>query len=347
MKRLRVAVLMGGKSAEHEISMSSGREVIRHLDPKKYDAFPIIVSREGTSFQLNNRFPRPKSRGSLFLAQNSPHLRPEERRFFAPNKKYSLGQLSTVNCQLFFIAMHGPYGEDGTIQGFLELIGVLHTGSGVLASALGMDKISSRKLFTQAGLKTPKYLVLKKNDNPKIIWQKFQLPFFIKPHNQGSSVGTTKITKKEHLKPALDLASSFSNLVLVEEFIEGTEITCPVIGNEKLRALPIVEVIPKREFFDYQAKYNESLCDEIVPARISKQLTKKAQKAASTAFRALGCRGFGRIDMIIKGNDVYVLELNTIPGLTPVSLVPKAAQAAGIAYPQLLDKIINLALENN
>ena len=312
-KKLRVAVLMGGRSAEHEISLASGREVIRHLNSNRYDVLPIIVSSEGTTFQLNK-------------------------------KKYSLGQLSSVSCQLFFIAMHGPYGEDGTIQGFLELIGVPYTGSGVLASALGMDKISSRKLFTQAGLKTPKYLVLKKSDNLKIIWQKFKLPFFIKPHNQGSSVGTTKVTKNKHLKTALDLAFSFSNLVLVEEFIEGTEITCGVIGNEKLRALPVVEIVPKREFFDYQAKYNESLCDEIVPARINKSLTKKAQKATQIAFQALGCRGFGRVDMIIRGNDVYVLELNTIPGLTPVSLVPKAAQAAGISYPQLLDKIIKFAI---
>jgi len=313
MKRFRVAVLMGGKSPEHEVSLASGREVVRNLDPKKYDALPIIVSRDGTSFQLNN-------------------------------KKYPLGQLSTVNCQLFFIAMHGPYGEDGTIQGFLELIGVPYTGSGVLASALGMDKISSRKLFTQTGLKIPKYLTLTKGQKINTIWKNFTPPIFVKPHNQGSSVGTSKVIKKNQLSKALSKAFSLSHLVLVEEFVDGIEITGAVIGNEKPKALPLVGIVPKNEFFDYQAKYNERLCDEIVPARINKFLTRKAQEAALKAYQALGCRGFGRVDMIICGNDVYVLEINTIPGLTPVSLFPKAAQAAGISYPALLDKIIDLAI---
>jgi len=313
MKRLRVAVLMGGKSPEHEVSLVSGREVVRHLNPKKYDVLPIIISRDGTSFQLNN-------------------------------KKYSLSQLSTVNCQLFFIAMHGPYGEDGTIQGFLELIGVPYTGSGVLASALGMDKISSRKLFTQAGLKTPKYVIIEKMDSMSHVWKNFTPPIFVKPHNQGSSVGTSKVVKKSQLSKALNKAFSLSHLALVEEFVDGIEITGAVIGNEKPKASPLVEIVPKNEFFDYQAKYNERLCDEIVPARINKFLTKKAQDAALKAYQTLGCRGFGRVDMIIRGNDVYVLELNTIPGLTPVSLVPKAAQAAGISYSQLLDKIIEFAI---
>lgn len=314
-KKIKVAVLMGGKSAEHEISLASGREVVKNLNPKKYDILPIHISSDGTFFRLNN-------------------------------KKYSFSQLSVVNCQLFFIAMHGPYGEDGITQGFLELIGIPYTGSGVLASALGMDKISSRKLFTHVGLKVPNYLIMRKGDQLKSIWQKFRLPIFVKPHNQGSSVGTSKVISKKKLKDALGLAFSFSHLALVEEFIDGTEITCPILGNHKPQALPLVEIVPKTAYFDYQAKYDEKLCDEIVPARISKSLTKKAQSTALAAYKVLGCRGFGRVDMIAQGNDVYVLEVNTILGLTPVSLFPKSAARIGISYPQLLDKIIKYALED-
>ena len=313
-KKIKVAVLMGGRTAEHEISLVSGREVVKNLNPKKYDVLPVHISSDGKSFQLNN-------------------------------KKYPFSQLSIVNCQLFFIAMHGPYGEDGTVQGFFELIGIPYTGSKVLASALGMDKISSRKLFTHAGLKVPNYLVIRQQDNWQNIWQKLNLPIFVKPHNQGSSVGTTKVNKKNELKGALDLALSFSHLALVEEFIDGVEITCPILGNDRTEVLPLIEIVPKTGYFDYQAKYNEKLCDEIVPARISKSLSKKAQEAALTTYQALGCRGFGRVDMIAKGNDVYILEVNTIPGLTPVSLFPKSAASAGITYTTLLDKIIEFALE--
>src|SRR3989338_9825360 len=313
-KKIRVAVLMGGKSAEHEISLASGREVAKNLDPNKYEVLPIIISNDGISFQLNN-------------------------------KKYPLSQLSIVNCQLFFIAMHGPYGEDGAIQGFLELICVPYTGSKVLASALGMDKISSRKLFTHAGLKVPNHQIFKKGQKKDNILRNLKFPLFVKPHNQGSSVGTSKVSKKTNLKKALDIAFSFSHLVLVEEFIDGTEITCPILGNNHPFALPLVEIVPKTAYFDYQAKYDEKLCDEIVPARINKSLAKKAHEVAISAYQTLGCRGFGRVDMIAKGNDVYVLEVNTIPGLTPVSLFPKSAASIGISYPELLDKIITFALQ--
>src|SRR3989344_5615858 len=220
MRKLKVAVLMGGKSAEHEISLISGREVAKNLNLQKYDVLPIVISRDGISFKFNN-------------------------------KKYTLNQLSTVDCQLFFIAMHGPYGEDGTIQGFLELIGIPYTGSGVLASALGMDKISSRKLFTHAGLKVPNHLVLRKSNRHQVVWQKFKPPVFVKPHNQGSSVGTTKVSKKKHLKKALNLAFSFSHLALVEEYLDGIEITCPILGNNHPFVLQLVEIVPKTAYFDY------------------------------------------------------------------------------------------------
>ena len=337
MKKLNVAVLMGGKSAEHEISLSSGREVVKNLDSKKYNVLPIVISKDGISWQINDK--------KQFLLDS-----PASVKLQTPNSKIrNLNQSDHVSIirknkvDLVFIALHGPNGEDGTIQGFLELLGIPYTGSGVLASALGMDKIYSRRLFVQAELNVPKYLVFSKKDTTNKIFKKFKFPLFVKPSNQGSSVGVSKVTKKSDLKKALKLAFGFSDSVIVEEYIKGREITVPVLGNENPLALPVVEIVPKTDFFDYKAKYDEKLCDEIVPARVGKKLTNDAQKAAIAAYQALGCRGFGRVDMIIKDEKIYVLEVNTIPGLTPVSLFPKSAVSAGISYPQLLEKIIEFA----
>ena len=337
MRKLNIAVIMGGKSAEHEISLSSGREVVKNLNPKKYNILPIVIAKDGINWQIGNK--------RQFLLDSPAGVKPQITNSKTRNLNRSdhASIIKNNHVDVIFIAMHGPNGEDGTIQGFLELLGIPYTGSGVLASALGMDKIYSRRLFVQAGLKVPKYLVLSKNDAPNKIFEMLKLPIFVKPSNQGSSVGVSKAAKKSDLKKALDLALRHSNLVIAEEYLEGKEITVPVLGNENPRALPAVEIVPKTDFFDYKAKYDEKLCDEIVPARISKSLTNKAQKAAILAYQAVGCRGFGRVDMIIKGQKIYVLEVNTIPGLTPVSLFPKSAASAGIPYPRLLDKIIKFA----
>ncbi|MDO8487587.1 MAG: D-alanine--D-alanine ligase [Candidatus Curtissbacteria bacterium] len=306
-KKLKVGVLFGGKSPEHEISKISGREVIKNLNKDKYEIIPIYIDKDGN--------------------------------FDSPAKVGSLKKLIDIA----FIAMHGPLGEDGTIQGLLEFLGIPYTGSRVLASALGMDKISSLAIFAQEGLKIPKYVVV---DNPHVDIKDFKLPVFVKPANHGSSVGVSKVIHKNQLKQAITLALKYSPEVLVQEFIDGVEVTCAILGNDKPKALPLVEIVPKKEFFDYEAKYDANLTDEIVPARISKSLTKKAQEAALKAYRAIGCKDFGRVDMIIRGKDIYALEINTIPGLTPVSLFPKAAKAAGISYEKLLDKIISLSQEN-
>ena len=332
-KKLKVAVLAGGKSPEYDISLISATEVIKNLDIKKFEILPILISKNNASWQIRNR-------KQIFL--NTPIIRPAKNSV----KTDYASIIKNNKVDVIFIAMHGPYGEDGRIQGLLELLGIPYTGSGVLASALGMDKIYSRRLFVQAGLNVPKYLVLSKNDLPNKIFKTLKLPLFVKPSNQGSSVGVSKVTKKSDLKKALKLAFGFSDLVMVEEYLEGREITVSVLGNENPLALPVVEIVPKTDFFDYKAKYNEKLCDEIVPERISKKLTSDAQKVAIVAYQTLGCRGFGRVDMIIQNKKIYVLEVNTIPGLTPMSLFPKAAKAAGISYPQLLDKIINLAVQN-
>ena len=303
---------MGGKSSEHEISLMSGREVVKNLNRKKYNVFPINISPDGRNWQVGGK---------------------KNLKFKIENLKFP------VRIDLVFIALHGSNGEDGTIQGFLDFIQVPYTGSKVLASALAIDKIYSRKLFTQAGLTVPKSVVVKKSGTiPKL---NFDFPVFVKPSNQGSSVGVFKVKNKKGLVSALKKAYKYSDPALVEENVDGVEVTASILGKEKLLALPLVEIVPKTQFFNYKAKYNERLCEEIVPASISKVLTKKAKAAAILAYQTLGCQGFGRVDMIIKNNKVYVLEVNTIPGLTAVSLLPKAAKEAGISYPNLLDKIIS------
>lgn len=289
MKKIKIAVLMGGKSAEHEISLMSGREVIKNLDKEKYEVFSVVVSKTG--------------------------------QFDLPKEKVDIA----------FIALHGPFGEDGAVQGMLEFLGIPYTGSGVLASALGMNKIMFRKLMQVEGIRVPK--------------ETNKVPCFVKPYNQGSSVGASIVKSQKDLNKAIKVAKKYSNQVLVEEYIEGTEITCAVMGNDKAYALPLIEIVPKNKFFDYESKYKAKETQEIVPARISSSLTKKVQELAIKVYRTVGCRGFGRVDFILTDANVpVVLEINTIPGLTPMSLMPKAAKAAGISYPKLLDKIITYAL---
>ena len=339
MRKIRVAVLMGGKSPEHEISLISGQEVVRNLDKSKFTILPVVISRDGTRWRLTD----PKSALSL----PDPLKARFSKKEIVPA---SYKEISSVNnlasgVDVAFIAMHGPYGEDGTIQGLLELAGIKYTGSKVLASALGMDKIKFRELLKGKSLPIPKYVAVRKGEkigNPKELGKP---PYFVKPYNQGSSVGASIVKKKSELTKALRLSYRYSDTALVDEYLKGMEVTVSLIGNEKPLALPVIEIRPlKGEFFDYESKYTESGAEEIVPARLSKGLTKKIQDLAVDVYKAIGARGFARVDFILKGTKYpYVLEINTIPGLTPMSLLPKAAKAAGINYAKLLEKIINYA----
>lgn len=331
MKKLKVAVVMGGRSSEYDISISSGKEVIKNLNPKKYEVLPYVISRDGKNWlpAVKSKLLSPKNKNG------KPLININDANPLAENK-----------VDLAFIAMHGENTEDGSIQGLFELIGISYTGPRLLSAALTMDKIVSRKFFKYAGLNVPKDVVLKKGEREKKVWGKLTLPCVVKPHNQGSSIGVSIVRKKADLKKALNTAWKYSSLAIVEEYIKGVEVAGAVLGNENPIALPLVEIVPKKEFFDYEAKYSSQLTDEICPARLSKSVTKKARHAALTAYKALNCTVFSRVDMILKGSKVYVLEINPIPGLTPASLLPKAAKAAGISYSRLLDKIINFSLEN-
>lgn len=315
MKKLRVAILMGGISAEKEISLASGKEVVKALvESEKYEV-----------------------------------------KVYDPKK--DLGKLIKDKDEIDVVLpiLHGPYGEDGTIQGFLELLQIPYGFSNVLASALGMNKLASRKIFEKEGLLVPRYQALSKS---KSFGQKLtqisnlllKTPLVVKPNTQGSSVGVSICKDKKEFEKGLKEAFKYDETVIVEEYIKGTEITGGVLGKgENVLALPVVEIVPKKQFFNYQAKYDGST-EEIVPARISKELTKKAERYAKKAHQILDCSGVTRTDMILKSQSsnlkaqIYVLEINTIPGFTEESLIPKAAKAAGISFKDLIDKIIELAL---
>lgn len=340
MKKIRIAVLMGGRTPEYEISLITGREVVKNLDPQKFTAFPLIISRDGLKWQVVQK--------EIFL-KTAVHFTPQR-----PKKNWSFPMAIEIKkfsdlknlCDLIFIAIHGPFGEDGTLQGMLEVLNIPYTGSGVAASSLGMNKLLFKKIMIVENIPVPRYLTFRKNDSLNLVKKFGRSPFFVKPYNQGSSIGVSLVRKEEDLMSALTKALKFSDPVLIEEYQKGREVTCSILGNKKPFALPLIEIIPDKEFFDYQAKYEDKKTKEIVPARLSVFLTKKVQRLCLKVYQAVGAEGFGRVDLILKNDkDPVILEINTIPGLTRMSLVPKAAKAANLSYRQLLTKICNLALE--
>jgi D-alanine-D-alanine ligase len=344
INKKKVVVLMGGKSSEHEISVLSGQQVVKNLDKKKYEILPVVISKDGTKWQLTNV-------ESILSLKNPIELKGTNTEIVIQNKRDLGGSISSEKgIDVVFIAIHGPFGEDGTVQGILEASGIPYTGSGILASSLGMDKAMFRKIMIADKIAIPKYVVVDKNDKESYIFKTLgNPPYFVKPVDQGSSVGSSLVKTRKELPKALKDAFKYSDLALVDEYIKGLEVTCAVIGNENPVALPVTEIHPlKGEFFDYKSKYTESGSKEITPARISLSLTKKIQQLSLDVYKAIGCQGFGRVDLIIKnGKTPVVLEINTIPGLTTESLLPKAARAAGISYPKLLDTIINYATKKN
>jgi D-alanine-D-alanine ligase len=247
------------------------------------------------------------------------------------------------------IILHGSFGEDGTVQGLLDLLGIPYQGSGVLGSAAAMNKLAAKRLYEQAGLPIPDYVVARSTEgiDADTVLTQLGLPVVIKPVAGGSSVGITIVRRPEALQGALEAAWQHDPTVLIETYIQGTEITGGVIGNDALEALPLIEIIPdrNREFFDYTAKYTAGVTEEICPARIDPLLTAEAQRLALEAHRTLFCRGYSRTDMMMRGRDIFILETNTIPGMTATSLLPRAARTAGYSFSRLLDRLIELSLE--
>lgn len=253
--------------------------------------------------------------------------------------------VNELNPDLVFIALHGKYGEDGSIQSLLDVLDQKYTGSGSAASFLGMNKMFFKFLVNKEKIKNPKAIFLKDKKTNIDDIKKLGWPMVVKPVLGGSSIGISIVKSKKYLEKAINLAFKYDKEILVEEYIKGIEISCGVIEDKgKITALPLVEICPKNDFFDYKSKYNEKLCQEIVPARISDELTKKIFKISENIFKLLKCRGMARVDFIVKNNEPYVLEINMIPGLTSKSLLPKEAACVGISYPDLLEKIIKSAL---
>jgi D-alanine-D-alanine ligase len=310
MKKLTVALLSGGISSEREVSLNSGNQVFEALDKDKYDV----------------RRYDPKS--------DLPRLVTEAKEIDAA-----------------LIILHGPYGEDGTVQGMLDLLNIPYQGSGVLGSAVAMNKVVSKQLYEKAGLPILPYIVIKAKDsfNADDIAARLGLPVVIKPVQCGSSVGMSIVREADDLKGAIKKAFAYDNEVMIEAYIDGVEVTGGVLGNDNPDALPLIEIIPDKshEFFDYEAKYTPGVTKEICPARIDDQLTIKAQSYAVMAHEVLGCRGYSRTDMMLKDGELFVLETNTIPGMTVTSLFPQAAAAAGLSFGKLMDRLIELSLEEH
>ena len=346
-KRLRVAILMGGPSPERDVSLTSGLQVLQAIDRRQYDPLPYEITREGKFL------PRPD-----LLRLAGPGAPVQVGRVPAAKGSSALARIEEAvgdgTVDLAFIALHGPYGEDGTVQGLLELLGIPYTGSGVLASALAMDKLRSRQVGMSNGLPFSKFVVVdggawpgNRGEVAAQVASELGYPCVVKPNAQGSSIGVSIVQTAEGLVPAVERALEYGDLVLVEEQLRGTELTCAILEDPKTGApmpLPVIEIVPKREFFTYEAKYEPGASEEIVPARISPTLTRQAQQLALRAHRALGCEGMSRTDMFLRGDALVLLEVNTIPGLTSGSLLPRAAAAAGIEFSELVNRIIGSAL---
>ena len=310
MQKLTVALLSGGISSEREVSLNSGKQVFEALDKAKY-----------TIIQYDPKTDLPK--------------------LMTDAKKIDVA----------LVILHGPYGEDGTVQGLLDLLDIPYQGAGVLGSAVAMNKLISKQLYHQAGLPVPPYVVLNRGDavDPDGLVRRLGLPLVVKPVAGGSSVGMSIVRGAEELEAAAEKALEFDRSLLVEAFVEGTEVTGGVLGNDRPEALPLIEIIPGEgyEFFDYEAKYKPGATTEICPARIDESMAEKARGYAVAAHQALACRGYSRTDMILKNKELFVLETNTIPGMTATSLFPQAAAAAGLPFGQLLDRLIELSLEDH
>lgn len=362
--RIRVGVLFGGASEEREISLLSGLMIAENLPKDRYevlllDTLALMAHHPGLSPQLREKAlalresrpgPVPLLREGLSSAMWDQVQRAES---LAQSASQALAVRGEGGIDVAFLALHGRYGEDGTMQGFLELTGTPYTGSGVLGSALAMDKVMAKRVLVAEGIPVPRGLSISRAELARDGSTAFEraislLPAVVKPSKQGSSVGMSLVDSPPDMVTAVRAALEHDDEALVEERVPGTEITVGVlgvVGSETLEALPVVEIVPKRDFFDFEAKYDPDQCDEICPARISPEATRTAQALAIRAHRSLSCRGYSRTDMILGPSGPVVLELNTLPGMTMNSLLPKAAAAAGISFGELLHRIVSLAMD--
>jgi D-alanine-D-alanine ligase len=369
VKKLRVGVIYGGRSGEHEVSIASAAAVVQNIDKKRYEPIPIRIEKDGR-WLIADRLPASASAAEVIEQGKIPagqrlarggreaHLvaHPGEDQIITIERG-NTPSITGLGLDVVFPVLHGPYGEDGTVQGLLELANVPYVGAGVLASSLGMDKAVSKQVFASRKLPMAKYLVVLRQkwvDNPRrisdAVKSELGYPVFVKPANLGSSVGISKVKSPDDLKRAIDLAGEFDRKIVIEAAVpKAREIEVAVLGNDEPEASLPGEIIPSREFYDYEAKYLDDDSRLIIPAELPKKVIAEVQRLAIEVFLAVDCAGMARVDFLMDGKSgkLYVNEINTIPGFTTISMYPKMWAASGVSYPQLLDKLIALALERH
>jgi D-alanine-D-alanine ligase len=391
MKKLRVGILFGGRSGEHEVSLLSAASVFKAIDKDKYEVVPIGITKEGrwvtaadaerllagnkpaeaslgpTQAHLRAGDPEATPGAAVLATGEAVVVPPEPQQHGGALAPFQTDVLSrraadrAINVDVIFPVLHGTFGEDGTIQGLLELADLPYVGAGVLGSAAGMDKDVMKSLFRSAGLPIVKHVTFLRSeweDEPmkveKLVEGKLKYPVFVKPANLGSSVGISKAHDRKELGPAIEEAAKFDRKIVVEEGVGGTkekarEIECAVLGNDRPQASIPGEIVPSAEFYDYRAKYLDEGSQLIIPAKLSQAETKKVQELAIGAFKAVDCSGLARVDFLMdpKSRKIYLNEINTMPGFTSISMYPKLWAATGVPYPELIEKLIELGLERH
>ena len=347
MEKKKLGVIFGGMSTENKVSVVSGTSVLKNLNKEKYDLYPIFISEDGKWFEYEE----------------------SDEKIDLDSKANIKDEITNVcgylkNLDVVFPVLHGLYGEDGTIQGLLELLKIPYVGCRVLASSVGMDKVYSKIIFSRAGLEQAPYIYIRKY-NEKYIYisknfeeqvmelseitekalQVLKFPIFVKPSNSGSSVGVKKATNAEELKKCIEYAANYDNKILLEQGIDAREIECAVLGNEDVIASCTGEVLPAEEFYSFDAKYKNAESRTLIPADISKKQEEEIRKLAVKAFKAIDGKGLSRVDFFIERgtNKIYINEINTLPGFTSISMYPKLFNEVGIKYSELLDRAIELA----
>jgi D-alanine-D-alanine ligase len=382
MKKLRVGVLFGGRSGEHDVSLLSAASVLQAINPEKYEVVPIGITKQGQ--WLSAAHAEKLLRGEELPTEQGRHLRagnPEttpgaavlakgEAVIVPPvpeSDSLVLFESKTpdadngIHVDVIFPVLHGTFGEDGTIQGLLELADIAYVGAGVLGSAAGMDKDVMKRLFLASGLPVVKHVTILRSqwqdDQKKVtrdIERRLKYPVFVKPANLGSSVGISKVHNRRELPAAIETAAAYDRKIVIEQGVGGKkkkarELECSVLGNDEPQASIAGEVVPVAEFYDYSAKYLEEGSQLIIPARVTKKRMKEVQEMAVRAFQAVDCSGLARVDFLMdpKSQKIYLNEINTMPGFTSISMYPKLWAASGLSYPDLIDRLIQLALERH
>ena len=380
-KKLRIGVLFGGRSGEHEVSLLSAASILKAIDTKKYDVVPIGITKDGQWVMAGDaeRLLTGKANEQVLaevIAQGEPLLLPpvppstRPSTNLLPDEGSGLGKhaqgVGITAVDAVFPVLHGTFGEDGTIQGLFELADIAYVGSGVLGSAAGMDKDVMKRLFLSAGLPITKHLTFLRNEwaaSPKKATAKIEAalkyPLFVKPANLGSSVGISKVHDRKELAPAMELAGSFDRKIVVEQSVGGgkgkgraRELEVAVLGNDSPEASVVGEIVPGKEFYDYEAKYLSDGSVPIIPAKLPKAVAKQVREMAIAAFKSCDCAGLARVDFLLepdspsgKPGKLYLNEINTLPGFTNISMYPKLWDASGLKYPDLIDRLIALAIE--